>query len=219
MRYTHSTRVTSSPRPISPGVGGDHFCVQKYPYSRSAFHHLPQSDPLFFEKFLLSALPFSGRVPPHSPSLQSAPGRPHPASPRARASLSPQASDCGASVRYRLPSADQGALRSSTRHRHPFLPPISSLAPRPRGYSPFRPLLLSLHWLLGPAGVSARAHSSEPSVDPTPGSGPFSPPSGWRVRGIVGPRCSHPGPPARVPLACPQLRWRGCCCGSRDARA
>lgn len=44
---------------------------------------------------------------------------------------------------------------------------------RPGGYSPFRPLLPSLLWLLGPAGVTARAHFSErppppPSADALP---------------------------------------------------
>lgn len=74
----------------------------------------------------------------------------------------------------------------------------------PGGYSPFRPLLLSLLWLLRPVGVSARAHFSELSEDADPGSGPFSPPSGWRERGIVGLRGGHLGLPARLPL---DSRW------------
>lgn len=39
------------------------------------------------------------------------------------------------------------------------------------------------------------------SADPYPGSGPFSPPLGWRERGIVGRLSGRRGPPAQLLLA------------------
>lgn len=59
--YTHSSRNQPSPPSISPG--GNYFCVKRYPDSQSPFHHLPHSNPPFFENFLLSALPFLCQSP------------------------------------------------------------------------------------------------------------------------------------------------------------
>lgn len=67
VRNTAALGVTHTPRAPSH-QGENYFHVQKYPYSHSAFHHLSHSNPLFLEKFLLFAPPFSVRVPPHEPT-------------------------------------------------------------------------------------------------------------------------------------------------------
>ena len=98
-----------------------------------------------------------------------------PRQPNARASLSPQASESTqqASATRSLPVMDD------VPHPQPSTVTLftsnllAALAARPRGYLPFRRLLLSLLWLLGSAGVSAHAHFSELVSDSLHGQSSF----------------------------------------------
>lgn len=207
---THIPLVTSSPLHLARV--GNYFYVKKCPYSHSPFHQLSHSNPHFREFPALCppplSLPESLNIKPTSDPPQTALTPDHPVP---GLLFLTQASDSteSASATRSLPLSENTLRPSNPQHSTVTLSTsnlFSALATRPGRYSPFRRLLLSLLWLLGPAGVSARAHFLAFSADPYPRSDPFSPPPRWGERGIVGLLVGRRGPPAPLPLALQGLR-------------
>lgn len=106
--YTQSL-LTNPTLHLAWGWEGKLLILKWYPYSHSPFHHLSHSNPLFFEKFLLFALPFL------------CPGRPHLQTTQCQGfSFAPGLWIHQASVRYSLPSGVRRCPPPSTLHSYPF---------------------------------------------------------------------------------------------------